>query len=188
MNIQKATLSIGSCLLLTGLGLPVYAQTPANSFEEMRAMPQVRIGEKVEVTDETGKKFKAAINGISDNSLDVTVHGIRRELWESQVSRIRRTGTHVGSGAKAGVVGGAIFGAVVAAAACGSDHYYCGYYFGVLVPAWAGVGTGVGALVGLAIPHHETVFSQPGGLSGRRISISPILAKGKMGAQLSVSF
>src|SRR5262249_44861799 len=91
MNIQKATLSIGSCLLLTGLGLPVYAQTPANSFEEMRAMPQVRIGEKVEVTDETGKKFKAAINGISDNSLDVTVHGIRRELWESQVSRFEGT-------------------------------------------------------------------------------------------------
>jgi len=68
-------------------------------------MPQVRIGEKVEVTDEAGNKFKAAINGISDKSLDVTVRGIRRELWESQVSQIRRRGTHVGSGAKAGVIG-----------------------------------------------------------------------------------
>src|SRR5262249_6220312 len=115
MNIQKATLSIAtaSFVLLTRLALPAYAQTPANSFEEMRSTPQVRVGEKVEVTDETGKKFKAAIAGISDKSLDVRVHGIRRELWESQVSRIRRTG-HAGSGAKVGLIGGAIFGAVVA--------------------------------------------------------------------------
>src|SRR5690242_6603305 len=139
MKIQNTAASFATLVLVA---LPTSSFGQATRFDQLDpAAVQVRIGESVQITDETGKQFNARIAAISARTLGVVVNGARRDLSESQVMRIRRTiGTQAGKGAKIGLIGGAIFGTVAAISVCSTDRESCPYTFALGVPVWAGIG------------------------------------------------
>ena len=76
-------------MILTALAVPLHAQGPVSTFEELRSGLKLKEKETIEITDENGQKFKARIASLTDQTLTITVHGNRREFTESQVSAIR---------------------------------------------------------------------------------------------------
>ena len=189
MKIYKISASF-TCiwLLLIGKPIPAQAQTPASSFEELRSQPKLRQGESIEITDDTGKKFKARLAEISVRSIGVIVDGVRRDLQESTVREIQHRRRDVWwNGMLMGLGAGAATGAFITSSACDNDPE-CAFYVGIVsVPLSAGIGAGVGSLIDFAIRKHETVFVRAGAAS-RRLSISPILSKDRTGVRLAFSF
>ena len=188
MKIHKtAGLCVCSWLLLLGISVPTRAQTPASSFEELRST--IKLGESVQITDDSGKKFKAKLTEIHDGTITVNVNGAGRDLSESAVLEIRRTHRNVKKGLLIGLGAGiasyvALLG--IPCAQTGSDctDYPAGFFLG----AFAGLGAGSGAAIGFAIPSHKKVFARPSTSNNRGLTISPIISKDNTGAKLSFSF
>jgi hypothetical protein len=81
--------ALWNVLMLMSFSMTLRAQTPAATFEELQANLKLHNEETIEITDANGMKYKAKIASISDRTLVVTAHGVRRELNESEVLEIR---------------------------------------------------------------------------------------------------
>jgi hypothetical protein len=176
----KTALTI-ACLIIAVRAIPAAAQ--ATSFDQLQPTAAiVKIGEAVEITETSGNKIHAKIDGAAAGTLRVIVNGKPRDFSEPEVQRIRRTlGTHAATGAKAGLVGGAIFGVAAAGVVCAKEREACGPLFAIGIPVYGAIGSGIGAVVGLLIPRRETIFE-------RKLKISPILNKDAKGARIAFSF
>lgn len=179
----------GVFLLALGTPMKSAAQGPASSFEELRSRLKLSEGESVQITEDSGKRFKAKIAAISEHAISVTVGGVRRELPESSVWEIRRRRRDVWwNGMLIGLGTGAAIGAVSAFASCGNDTE-CQYYAAAVgIPLFAGIGAGAGAGIDFAIRKHETIYARPNAPGRRGLRISPILSKEAKGARVSFSF
>jgi hypothetical protein len=129
------------------MAAPAAGQTVATTFEELRL--KVQAGDTVYVTDDSGQSEQAArVLDLTAASLTVSIQGVRRELVESRVRRIRqRLPDSRKNGALIGLLVGAAgstAGAVAMASPAGSCTGGC---VGVNIL----FGGGLGALVGLGI-------------------------------------
>jgi hypothetical protein len=129
------------------MAAPAAAQTIASTFGELRF--KVEAGQTVYVTDDSGSpEQEARILDLTGSVLAVSIDGVRRELVETNVRRIRQrvpdsrtNGALIGS-----LVGaaGSTGGAIAMASPAGSCSGGC-------VAVNVLLGGGVGALVGLGI-------------------------------------
>jgi hypothetical protein len=182
--------TIWSLLALIGLAAPLRAQIPAASFEELRTSLKLKEGEKIEVTEDNGTKYKARFNALSGDTLVITANGAPRDLTESQVREIRHrrpdkwwNGMLIGMGAGIGA------GIVGVATTCSPNDSECeAIATAVLVPAFAGIGMGAGAAIDFAIKKHETVFARSGVAAKGSVRISPILNKKTAGVSVALQF
>ena len=126
---------------------PVAGQTVAASFEELRF--KAKAGDTVYVTDDSGtSEREARILDLSASSLAVSVDGVRRDLVESNVTRIRQ---RLPDSRKNGALIGFLVGAAGSTAMAKAMESPAGACRGGCVAANVLFGGGLGALVGLGI-------------------------------------
>jgi hypothetical protein len=177
-------------LMLMSFSMTLRAQTPAATFEELQANLKLHNEETIEITDANGMKYKAKIASISDRTLVVTAHGVRRELNESEVLEIRhRRPDKWWNGMLIGLAAGLVAVPVGVGTVCSSNDPECGAIAtGVFLPTFAGIGMGAGAAIDFAIRKHETVFARPRTMAYYNVRIAPIVGKGTTGVSVSFGF
>ena len=176
-------------VLLAATVLPLHAQAPATTFEELRTSLKLKEGESIEITETSGQKYKARLGAISAGSMVVTRKGDRRELVESQVLQIRQKRPEKWwNGMLIGIGSGLAVAAVGIGIACDSPDPECQAIVGLaFIPTFAGAGAGIGAAIDRAISKHDTVFTRSG-LSLRRMQVAPILGKNTAAVRVSFGF
>lgn len=157
------------------------AQQTASSLEELRQTREVQVGDTITVVDSSGRRITGLISRITLASLDLT--GFSGRLWswtEAEIQTIERR-----DGVADGLIKGLIGGATVTAAMA---LYYGGEYFQVYtmryglllaVPAGVGIGAAIDALT------QRTVYAAP---RGAHLRVLPAVARGQMGARVSVTW
>ena len=164
------------------------AQVPARNFQELGL--KVKAGDTVFITDDSGKQEQEAqIIELTPSLLGVSVGGVRRDLAESNVSRIRqrlpdsrKNGALIGS-----LVGasGATAGAVAMASPSGSCDGGC-------IAVNVAFGGGIGALVGLGIDSlfqgRKDIYVRADGKAAHGIEIQPLASQGVRGLRVSLRY
>jgi hypothetical protein len=130
------------------VAVPVSAQSVATSFEELRFT--VNIGDTVYITQEPGSSEQKArvLSEPRASSLAVSIDGIRRELRETSVVRIRR---RLPDSRINGALVGFLVGAASTTAAAMKLASPVGSCRGKCAAVNVAYGGGIGALVGLGI-------------------------------------
>ena len=129
------------------MATPVTGQTVATNFEELRL--KVKAGDTVYVTDDSGKSEQGArILDLSTSSLVVSIGGVRRELLESNVARLRQ---RLPDSKKNGALIGLLIGAAGSVAGAKALESPAGSCSGACVAGNILYGGGLGALIGLGI-------------------------------------
>jgi hypothetical protein len=178
---KEASMGTLRLLVLFGVSLvpsTLQAQSVAHSFDELRH--SARVGQTVVVTDVNGGSVRGTLTELSGAEL-VLLTPERHVLTQQDVARVRRTdsvwnGVAIGAGVGVGV---AILGGV---ATKGSDSTYTwGYILSWALPAGGAVG---GWLVDRSLM--KTLYAaEP---SSAKVSVSPLLASGALGALLSIRY
>jgi hypothetical protein len=139
--------SVAIVALAVLMAAPVKGQTLAGSFDELRF--KVKAGDTVYITNDGGQsEQKAQILDLSPSSLAVSIGGVRRDLGESNVARIRqRLPDSKKNGALIGFLVGAA-GSVAMAQGLDSPDGSCR---ASCIGANVLYGGGIGALIGLGI-------------------------------------
>ena len=156
---------------------PAPAQTLSNSFEELRQV--LEKGQTVVVTDASGQRTKGKVADVSSSSLVVLIPEART-FTEGTVREIRVTdplsnGALIGAGIGTGL---AMWDYLIDPSEPGNAAI-----FTVAIGLGSAIGAGIDALVNkggkiLYASRRQT----------RRLMISPVLAKDRQGAQVSVRF
>ena len=159
------------------------AQGIAGSFEQLQLL--VRPGDKVTVTDTSGRESSGRISELSDSGLTVLVNGARQEFTEREVTTIRqRRQDSLGNGAVWGIaVGGALAGGLVAAFWEGGDS---AGEAAALVAVYSGIGAGIGVGVDALITRRHVIYQR----SAPRVElrVAPLLTPARRGAVIAVRF
>ena len=186
---EKVTRAICGQLLALGLAAPVCAQIPGTTFEDLRTSQRLKPGEKIEVTEENGTKYKARFAGLSDKTLEIDRSGAPRHLTEAEVREIRhRRPESRWNGMLIGMAAGAGAGLLLGLNVCDTVYPECEVAVAGLAALGAGCGTGIGALVDAAIVKHDTVFTRPDRVSANTVRVSPLLNKSRAGATVTLQF
>ena len=126
---------------------PVTGQTVAASFEELRF--KVKAGDTVYLTADGGtSEQEARVLELSASALAVSIDGVRRDLVEGNVTRIRQ---RLPDSRKNGALIGFLIGAAGSTVGAKAMESPAGACSGGCVAANVLVGGGLGALVGLGI-------------------------------------
>jgi hypothetical protein len=170
---------------------PAFAQAPEgkSSFESLGSDQRLKSGERIEVTDVSGKKLSGRFENISGSVLTVRQGQSMQQFTKADIAEIRhRKPERWWDGMLIGMGAGAAAGFVGARMVCGNDSE-CSFYTGVvLVPTLTGGGAAIGALIDSLIHKNETVYSRDTGSLLRRLNVSPLAGKGTAGVRLSLSF
>jgi hypothetical protein len=136
-----------SVALTVLMAVPVSGQTVATSFEELRF--NVKVGDTVYVTDDSGtSEQRARVLELTASSLAVSIDGVRRDLSERNIQRIRR---RLPDSRKNGVLIGFFVGAAASTGAAMRLASPVGSCRGRCAAVNVLYGGGVGALIGLGI-------------------------------------
>lgn len=174
-------------LILALLALPVAAsgQDAATSLEELFRSGELRRGDGVYITDPDGRRVKTDVTDVSPSLLTVTDGQDTWTLSEMEVSKIERrdslqNGIWIGMAAGVGTL----------VAICNSRGGWlkisddeCPY----IVQHWGIPGVAATAIAGAIVDAHitKTLYESPG---AARLSVAPLLARERIGAQLSVGW
>jgi len=167
---------------------PVTAQTVAASFDELRF--KVKTGDTVYVTDDSGKsEQEARILDLSASSLAVSIGGVRRDLVESNVKRIRQ---RLPDSKKNGALIGLLVGAAGSTAGAKAMESPPGSCSGGCVAGNALYGGGLGALVGLGIDAliqgRKDIYVRGARRSSQDIVVRPSVTSQAKGLNISLRF
>lgn len=159
------------------------AQGIAGSFEQLQLL--VRPGDKVTVTDTSGRESSGRISELSTSGLTVLVNGARQEFTEREVTTIRqRRQDSLANGALWGLaVGGVLAGGLVAAFWETGDHAGEAAAF---VAVYSGIGAGIGVGVDALITRRHVIYQRPA--QRVEIRVAPLLAPARRGAVVTVRF
>ena len=177
------------CCLLLAASPGIAQSAGTSSFESLQSGRQLRIGERIEVTDLAGKKVSAKFEGISESVLtarrgDSTLRFTKEDIAQIQ----RRKPERWWDGMLIGMGVGAASGVAAVKGICGRDSE-CSFYAGVaVIPIMTGGGAGVGALIDSLFHKNETVYSRGSGSVFRRLDVAPLIGKDSKGVQVSLSF
>ena len=170
-------------VLTSALAAPAVAGAqPVNTFRELAEL--IEIGRGVVVTTApAGDVITGQLVGISATSLSVFAGGRRHDLDEARVRRVRQRWNDPNSdGAALGFLAGAVPPLVLYAVSSGGEE------IGGLV-VLTGLTGAAGALVGAMLDGRRT-----GGMrdlyvrESRRVAVSLLVARGRAGAAMSVSW
>lgn len=164
----------------------------AQPVSDARRAP-VSQGDRVRVTDDTGRTITARVAAISDFGLTLQDGRERTEIPHRAIVKIDRPRDRVWDGALAGFAIGAGIGLIGIAAekdnnrSCQPSEWFCGASFGppasavvlMLGGIGAGIGTGVDALIG----RKKTLYER-----GRQVHVTPVVARGGAAARVSVAW
>jgi hypothetical protein len=177
---QHTSLALG--LFIIAAASTVQAQGIAGSYEQLRQL--VELGDRVRVVQGDGTEVAGEILDLSSSSLALQVKGVRVEVPERDVRTIRmRRPDSLRNGALWGFGAGAAF-LVVATLREGDS---LGMPTVLIGAVFGGIGAGMGVGVDAIIMGRQVVYARPGA-SSARVRVSPLLARDRHGAQLSVRF
>lgn len=164
------------------------AQTVAASFDELRL--KVKAGDTVYITEDTGKsEQKARILDLSASSVAVSIGGVRRDVVESNVSRIRQ---RLPDSRKNGALIGFLVGAAANTALAktlASPPESCS---GGCVAGSVLFGGGLGALAGLGIDAliqgKKDIYVKGASRSSQRVVVRPSVTSQTKSLDISLRF
>ncbi len=177
------------CLLLTATS--GFAQTPEtpSPFESLRSNLKLRKGERLEITDVSGRKLSARLESISGSVLTARQGKSMLQFTAADIAQIRhRKPERWWDGMLIGAGVGAATGFVSGLTMCRNDSECAFYVTAVLVPTLAGGGAGVGAIVDSLIHKNETLYSRDSGSVLHRLNVAPLAGKSTAGVRVSLSF
>jgi hypothetical protein len=176
-------------LMLAAAPHVVTGQEIAGSFDQLRVL--VKAGDKVRVTDATGRETTGKIADLSPTLLALLVDGQRREILEHDISTIRQRRTDtLATGAKVGFGIGAGLGLLVALqVASAYDEVGAGvipaitFVYGTL---GAGVGVGIDALV----TREQVIYAARTrtASTAAAVKIRPLVTRARQGVVVSIGF
>ena len=174
--------------LVTVLATAAHAEAQtAASFDELPLV--LRPGDRVTVTDDSGRNLTGRIIDLSPSTLSLEARGARLDLRAAEVSFIRqRRPDPLRNGALIGLGVGAIPAAYLSwlahsyAQSEGGESAAAGVAGWSLVVA-AGIGAGVDALI-----QRSHVIYGPTGAAQRRLTVSPLLSGHRRGVAVSLGF
>jgi hypothetical protein len=157
MFSARTTFFAALCVVSVVRPTIVCAQTVATSFEQLRF--NIKAGDTLRVRDASGQEMTGKLVDLSQQSLALAVHGVRRDLSELEVVQISRGGRHL----KAGILWGLGVGAGIGLAA--DVDCIKSSCFGPQPPDatlfYSGVGVAIGAGIGAAINTRRILYSRP---------------------------
>lgn len=176
-------------IVMAFLAPSVAAAQPAS---DARRAP-IAQGDRVRVTDESGRTITARIAAISDFGLTLQDGSKRTEIPYPSIVKIDRPRDGVWTGALAGFAIGAGLGLIGIAAeedidrACLPEEWFCGASFGppasavvlMLGGIGAGIGTGIDALIG----GKKTLYER-----GRKLQVAPVVGRRGAAARVTVAW
>ena len=155
----------------------------AGSFDQLQLL--VGPEDRVTVTDSTGQELTGSIASLSPASLTLLVEGSPRVFDEADVGDIRqRRPDSLKNGAIHGLSIGAILGAVALGVAYQGEGTGTAIGMGALF--YGGIGAGIGAGVDALIEGRRVIYRSSG--SARRLTVAPLLARGRRGVAVSLGF
>jgi hypothetical protein len=176
-------------VLVLPLGLATAAaQEVAGSFDQLRVL--VKPGDRITVTDDSGREMTGTIADLSSSSLGLLVGRERRDLPAGQVDTIRqRRSDTLANGAKWGFGIGAGLG-LLGGLAVASEYEDGDGGAAVVVAAtlvYGGLGAGIGVGVDALISSSQVIYARRAA-SSSRVSVAPLLTRRRQGVVLSLGF
>ena len=157
-------------------------ETPPAVFQDLPLL--VNLGDRIAVTDDTGRELQGDLVDISPSALSVLVAGTRYDLQEANITGIRQwRQDSVKNGALLGFLAGA---GSVAALLEASDDYVYPVQWAFWLSVFGGAGAGIGALVDSLITDSNLIYSKK--KSVRRVSVAPLLSRDRKGVTVSLGF
>jgi hypothetical protein len=184
MHWKTSCVACGA-LLLTLFANASGAQQLAASFGQLRVL--VKPGDKVSVTDRTGREVQGAVAELSSSSLAILVEGSRRSFLESDIDAIsQRRPDSLANGAKWGFAVGAGLG-VLAGIALTTEYNEAG---AALIPllglAYGGMGAGAGVGIDALMSSNRMIYAR--GDSASKVTFHPMLTSRRRGVLASIAF
>jgi hypothetical protein len=153
---------------------------------------KVSQGDRVRVTDESGRTITARVAAISDSGLTLQDGSERAEIPYGAIVKIDRPRDRVWDGALAGFAIGAGIGLIGIMAedtetSCQPEQWFCGASFGpppsTVVLLLGGIGAGIGVGVDSLIGGKKTLYER-----GRQVRIAPVVGRGRAAARVTVAW
>ncbi len=172
-------------VLIASLAAPAIAlgQETAETFDKLRYV--LASGSEIRVVEADGKSVKGKFDGISGQSLAMTVHGAHVFVDQDTVIRIEeRHDDSLANGARNGFYVGAGFGLLGSAAIVvegGSPAF-----FPIVTAVYGGIGAGIGVAIDAMIRTQRTVFD----VHARRtsVAVAPVVGPTRKGVAVAVGF
>jgi hypothetical protein len=159
----------------------------AGSFDELRF--KVKAGDTVYITDGSKSEQKARILDLSASSVAVSIDGVRRDVVESNVSRIRQ---RLPDARKNGALIGFLVGATANTALAKALESPGGSCSGGCVAGSVVFGGGLGALVGLGIDAmiqgKKDIYVKGAGRSSQNVVVRPSVTSQTKRLDISLRF
>jgi hypothetical protein len=167
--------------LLAHTAAPADAQ-PANEFSQLGR--HVGLSDRVRVRSTDGRSLQGIVTGLSPDTLVIESETGSIRFAAPDVREVAQRGNRLWWGVMVGFGAGFVLGGTGAmdfsdSGGSAGDFVTGGLFLGA-------VGAGVGALVGMAIPHHHVVFRS--GTHTGSIALEPFIGRGTRGAVIRVSF
>jgi len=184
----KPVWSIGlGAAMLTLTVTAASAQAPVTEFGQLPT--RVRVGETVYVTDSAGRQHKGMLFDLSATALTLESGGKRQAFPADGITGVSwrrpdplRNGALIGMGVAVGLVG-------LAAAADNGECSDCGGVYVAAALLYAGMGAGIGVGIDALFPGKKIpVYKSAGGNPAARVSLSPILTRGRQGIAATLRF
>ncbi|RPH59484.1 MAG: hypothetical protein EHM89_10605 [Acidobacteria bacterium] len=184
MLIQASRCAATLVLLFTMAAPTVEAQTLAGSFEQLQVL--VKPGDTISVTDNTGREVTGKVASLSPSSLALLVEGVRRDLPENEVRKVRQDRQDsLANGAKWGLGIGAGLG-LAAGVAIASGDGNASALIPILALVYGGVGAGVGAGLDALVLGNQVIYFKPA--SSAKVTVSPLVTSERKGVVVAIGF
>ncbi len=159
----------------------------ADSFEQLRLL--VGQDDRITVTDRSGQELTGSITDVSPSSLTLLVHDTPHVFDAADVGAIRqRRSDSIRNGARNGFwTGVGILGGTFAIAHYTTDGDSPDFGAWIWVLTSGGIqGALVGAIVDDKIQEQRVIYRATG--AARRLTVSPLLSRGRRGVAVSLGF
>jgi hypothetical protein len=178
--------------------LHAHAQIVATSFEELR--PLLKAGDRIDVTDATGRTTKGRLGDLSASSLEILGPGTapdgretlvrRAQLGARDVQRVRREERDsILNGTLIGFAPGATIGTLILFMGAGCDCYTVASRAPIALATIAfagGIGAGIGAAVDASMFERRVVYFKRSPRSAAAVSVHTLATRSGAGIRISM--
>ena len=184
--MSKRTSVGGVLIIMLSVAATASGQPPATSFAELQG--RLKIGDRVNVTDDAGKTVKGSVEQVSNTMLVLRSGGYDLPLPALNVQRISRPVQNLRNGALIGLAAGFTIGAIGAASSKCDIVCFSSPGGVLLIGGLVGaIGMGTGFEVGSSIHREHVIFEQTT-TGHREIAIVPVVSRTGAGLRVEVGF